>query len=119
MKLRIRGNSLRLRLLQNEIAALIENGQVSEKIEFGNAGLTYAVRLTDGSEKISAEFADNEITVLLPKSAAEKWARSDDAVSLEGEQAAGEGQQAMLGKSGRQVLECEAKHGLVAEVQAV
>ena len=90
MKLRIRGNSLRLRLLRNEVTALAETGKVSEKIGFGNgAALTYTLASADDAEKITANFTGNEIIVLLPKTIVEKWA-GGGAVSLEAEQKSGE-----------------------------
>jgi hypothetical protein len=88
MKLRIRGNSLRLRLLQSELAAFVRNGKISEQIGFGNAALTYTLVAANDAETISAKFADNEITVAVPAAVAEKWAAGDQ-TSLEAVQNTG------------------------------
>ena len=85
MKMRIRGNSIRLRLLRSEVAALVDAGKVSEQINFGNAPLTYTVVSSTEAENISAKFAGSEITVFLPRNLVKDWADSAD-LSLEAEQ---------------------------------
>lgn len=71
MKLRIKGNSLRLRLTQSEIARLGEVGRVEERINFSfNQTLVYELIVeTDAesrAERLRASFNDNRITVKLP-----------------------------------------------------
>jgi hypothetical protein len=89
MKLRIRGNSLRLRLLQTEVAALAETGVVSEKISFGNsAALSYTVSSSTEAAEVSAQFTGNEILIVLPEKTVKDWANSGQ-VSIEKEQSAG------------------------------
>jgi len=85
MKLRIRGNSIRLRLLRNEVATLAETGTVSEKISFENSvSLSYTISATQQNE-ISAKFSGSEILVLIPKNMVRDWADSDR-VSIEKDQ---------------------------------
>lgn len=76
MKLRIKGNSIRLRLLRSEVERLAANGTVSEEVRFGTAtdqALRYAIAASDGIEEVTAQFSDNQILVLLPESVALDW----------------------------------------------
>lgn len=88
MKLRIKGNSIRLRLTQGEVDRLASAGAVEERVEFGTgkAFLTYSVAVSADAAEISANYNDNKITVTLPKSAADVWTNSDE-VGLEAETA--------------------------------
>ena len=88
MKLRLRENSIRLRLLQTEVRQLRETGKVSETIVFGRNQadkLTYSLRATEDAEEISAQIAANRIEILLPLSSTENWADSGE-VGLYAEQ---------------------------------
>jgi hypothetical protein len=77
MKLRIRANSLRLRLLQNEVTALAQNGALSEHISFGaSCGLTYKILSSADAKDISAIFNGREILVTVPKAVINEWAGS-------------------------------------------
>lgn len=92
MKLRIRGNSIRLRLLRGEVAKLVGDGEVSEKVGFGNSPeFIYTLAVSDEVKEISARFEGNEIKILLPKAAAMNWAESDE-VSLAAVQKTGDGE---------------------------
>ncbi len=80
MKLRIRGNTIRLRLLKSEVAKLGESGRVAEKISFGpGAGesLTYAVEVSEASDKVSAGMRESEVCVTLPAEVADDWIKTD------------------------------------------
>jgi len=88
MKLRIRGNSLRLRLLRGEVEQFGKIGRVVETIRFGAspaAQLSYILEADGEAEQINTFFADNQITVLVPEKAARNWVESDE-VSLRSEQ---------------------------------
>ena len=77
MKLRIQGNSLRLRLSQAEVAQLASGTAVEERIEFSPAtALVYAIEPSD--EPLSCEFSGDAIRILLPRDEARLWAASDD-----------------------------------------
>ncbi len=79
MKLRLRGNSIRLRLLQSEMRQLSETGNVSEQIVFGinpTETLVYAVRVSGDAKKIYAQMTNNQIEIFLPLETAENWADS-------------------------------------------
>ena len=79
MKLRIQGNSLRLRLTRSEVAGLQDTGFVEETTSFA-AGrtLTYRIRTHDRGEGIHAELKDGAITVDVPAPAVLAWATSDE-----------------------------------------
>jgi hypothetical protein len=86
MKLRLRGNSLRLRLTQREVNDLVALGSVEEKTAFGpQALLSYAIALGEGAS-VSASFEAGAIRVTVPLADARAWATSDR-VGIEAEQA--------------------------------
>ena len=96
MKLRILGNSIRIRLSQDELSRLSETGQVSDAIVFGaGCQLGYSLEVDSELEVLRASFSDSQITVSLPKTVAETWT-STDQVSLHGEQTLPEGELTIL-----------------------
>ena len=81
MKLRIKGNSVRLRLLRSEVERLCAAGVVSEEVRFGTAtdqALKYSIAASDGVEEVTVQFSDNQILVLLPESVAMNWTGGGD-----------------------------------------
>jgi hypothetical protein len=95
MKLRIRGNSLRLRLTRTEVDDFSRRGHVSDGIEFGSgAALSYSLRRCPASRAITASFGDGRIEVRVPDADAQAWAQTE-AVSLRGG-AAGPGAPSIL-----------------------
>jgi len=87
MKLRIKGNSVRLRLMRSEVAKLIEDSSLSDSISFGTTAdvLTYTVISSKDEQKVSARLVGNEIVVIVPEITATTWAKTD-AVSIEANQ---------------------------------
>ena len=85
MKLRIKGNALRLRLTQGEIQALAKRGQVESRTEFpGGATLVYRLRTDHTIHEISVSYKDNLIEFSLPVAHAERWCGTDQVtVSVE------------------------------------
>ena len=78
MKLRIKGDSLRLRLTQAEMRSLAERGEVEDRVSFpGGAALKYRLRVSDKDDYISATYESNLIDVLIPKPLAERWWGTD------------------------------------------
>ena len=77
MKLRIRGNSLRLRLSQTEVATLRDFGSVEETVHFSpSSKLVYAIERSGGGE-IGARFEDGRILVQVPESIALEWCNGE------------------------------------------
>lgn len=86
MKLRLRENSIRLRLLQGEVKILKETGTVSEKIMFSKSQiLVYTLKVSENMSEIFADFKDQEITIEIPKQTAQDWIQTN-LVGLENEQ---------------------------------
>jgi len=76
MKLRIKGNSLRLRVTQSETRQLATGSGVSEFITVAQTRWVYCLASTD-SPYLQARLADNQLTVLVPKETLTTWANSD------------------------------------------
>lgn len=86
MKLRIRDNSVRLRLERSEVDALRDNGLVSARTGFpGGRDFRYTVESSPASVNPAAFLSDNELTVRLPETVVLGWANSEQ-VAIVGEQ---------------------------------
>jgi hypothetical protein len=88
MKIRIKGNSLRLRLLRGEVLQLGEFGRVTETIQFGTSPqeqLIYSLEISSKAKTIGAQFAENQITVTIPESTARNWVETEQ-IALENNQ---------------------------------
>ena len=86
VKLRIRDNSVRLRLTQGEVGALRDDGVVSARTAFpGGRDFRYEVESSPASVTPGAFLSDCKLTVRLPESAVRAWANSEQ-VSITGEQ---------------------------------
>jgi hypothetical protein len=85
MKLRLKGNSVRLRLSSADVEKFGTTGIVTETVHFGASKLTYSLETNSKAKTIAAHFADNRITVLIPVSTAKKWVDSEQ-ISLMCEQ---------------------------------
>lgn len=88
MKLRVKGNSLRLRLTRGEVARIGAGESVDETIEFGagdDARLTYTLTTSADADRIAAAYEFARITVTLPADQAREWSATE-LVSLRGEQ---------------------------------
>jgi hypothetical protein len=95
VKLRIRGDSLRLRLTRREIDELCEQGRVAQAIHFGpGSALEYAIELGAG-DRVGARFEAATVTVMLPQTLAVTWARGDE-VGISAIQPLPEGELALL-----------------------
>jgi hypothetical protein len=93
MKLRIKGNSLRLRITPSEMKRLLDTGRVEETIHFGpgaDARLTYALEQKPERGPMMARYRPQEITVVVSMAAAGQWAASPE-VGLYGEIETSEG----------------------------
>ena len=90
MKLRIRGNSLRLRVSKTELAKIAETGKVEDVVRFSSEqGLRYGIEVRP-TGAVTAAFADAAIVVALPKARLDLWLRPSE-VSVEGSQPIGGG----------------------------
>lgn len=79
MKIRIQGNSIRLRLSQTEVREFGDSGRVSCAVQIGNLPqetLHYSIE-KGNYPNIQAMYAMNEIRVLVPNQAGKEWADSE------------------------------------------
>lgn len=93
MKLRVRGNSLRLRLGRTEVNGLGRGERVEDAIAFGPRAadrLAYAIVCSNEAHMMDAHFANNELLVTVPSSVAREWALGES-VGLEAAQPVGDG----------------------------
>jgi hypothetical protein len=84
MKLRIRGDSIRLRLKRGEVDRIAAGGSIVEETHFPQSVLTCRLDVSENSD-ISASFDNGSVVVSLPKSKVLSWVGSDE-VSLHAEQ---------------------------------
>lgn len=69
----MRGNTVRLRLTQSEVAKFDETGSVEETVEFPSGNLIYELRR---GLAYFADFQDRKLTVTVPESQARLWVES-------------------------------------------
>ena len=94
MKLRVRSNSLRLRVGPREVQALLRSSSLEETVRFGPTDtqiLRYRLELRVDDGPISAKIDGSDIVVSVARSVAEDWAH-DEGLTLSGEQHVGVGQ---------------------------
>jgi hypothetical protein len=78
MKLRIKGNSIRLRLDSRELEHLASVGSIHENVDFGPGQPSFAFELRIAStKKVAARFDGSRISVEIPAAEAEDWLRSE------------------------------------------
>jgi len=82
MKLRIHGNSIRLRLGRSEVERFAASHDISDSLEFGS-GQAFTYRLTAG-DQLTATSAPHVISIVVPLTLAQEWTNSQQ-VSMEGE----------------------------------
>jgi len=91
VKLRIRDNSVRLRLTRGEVETLRQEGIVSARTGFpGGRDFQYVLESSPASVSLGAFLSDNVLTVRLPETTVLAWAATDQ-VSIEGEQLLNDG----------------------------
>jgi hypothetical protein len=76
MKLRIQGNSLRLRLSAQEVAQFAQTGRVEEAVIFGpepGQSMLYVLTQREAVAAITVEFTGKAILVCVSESAAAAW----------------------------------------------
>lgn len=79
MKLRILGNTLRMRLSQSEIAILDDVGTIKQQTDFGLGSdlLSYSIEMDESIEEPKASFEKNHIKIGLPRNLGNEWIQSD------------------------------------------
>jgi hypothetical protein len=80
MKVRIEGDSLRLRISRSEVARLLEGDCLEETIHFAPeacARFTYAVQQDRLTCKPTVQYTENRAAVLIPADQANAWGITD------------------------------------------
>ena len=96
MKIRIKGNSIRLRLTKTDVADLKEKGMVSEKTVFDSETIFhYSLYVDADSKEINAKFSDQTIEIFLPEKEA-KILIDTEQITIENSQYNGEKDQLFL-----------------------
>ena len=86
MKLRIKGDSLRIRVTQAELQDLTTQGRVEESIHFApGRALAYRLSVDPQASQLTAHFDRDVIEVRLPEKSAREWSDTN-MVTLENTQ---------------------------------
>jgi len=85
MKLRIRQNTIRLRLKRAEVDQIASGKSVIEETHFPDSVLTYRLDVSN-DDKFSTSFSDGSLVIGVPVSEITQWAKTDQ-VSIVAEQA--------------------------------
>jgi hypothetical protein len=97
MKLRIKGDSVRLRLTRGEVSTLQATGLLEDRTRFAPGGtLTYRVREDRAARELGAAFEGAVIEVRVPAKALQDWAGSETEVTLAGVQRSGDAELAIV-----------------------
>ena len=91
MKLRLHGNSLRLRLNRAEVAQFSKTGYVEESIEFSpGASLCYILESSSKITTPKAVFQNGELRIQISCTTSKEWTTTDR-VGISGEQSLANG----------------------------
>jgi hypothetical protein len=90
VKLRIKGDSLRLRLTRGEVQQLADSGRVEEHVHITpERELVYRLQRAPQAATLGASFDNSVVEIQVPDAVAREWCASD-LVTLEHVQAHGE-----------------------------
>lgn len=77
MKLRIKGNSVRLRLTKSEVERVCSGASLEESTLFGENIFTYSLKSNKELDELSSEFSSGKLTVFIPSSFIKNWEQND------------------------------------------
>ena len=79
MKIRIKGNTVRIRLSRSEITRFAEEGYIESSTAFVSNVFTYALqsRPDEYGHELSADFKDGVVTMYMPEKMAREWVESE------------------------------------------
>ena len=79
MKLRVRDNSIRLRLTRSEVELVRTDGLVRGRVPFdGRNSFDYVLESSPATVKPEAHISNNVLTVRIPEAEILSWANSDE-----------------------------------------
>jgi len=77
MKIRIKGNTVRLRLTKMEVDEFSKKGKFVETTAFASKTLTYSLQVKANIEELEADFLKDTIIIYIPAEAQQNWANSN------------------------------------------
>jgi hypothetical protein len=80
MKVRIKGDSLRLRLSRSEVARLLEGDRLRKTIHFAPeacARFAYALQQDSLVDRPTVQYTENRVAILIPADQANVWRTTD------------------------------------------
>lgn len=77
MKLRVKGNSIRVRLTKTEVDKICSGTTFEESTIFGENIFKYELKKSDDVSELSAAFNSGTITIFLPSSLIENWSTNE------------------------------------------
>ena len=77
MKIRIKGNSVRLRLTKTEVESFHKEGKNLETVRFANKTLTYVLEAKENITSLKSDYRDDTITIYFPEQERHTWATSE------------------------------------------
>ena len=72
MKIRIKGNSVRLRLSQNEVNSLVKDHMITDTCSLANSQFVYRIKASDNNE-IDVLMSGSELDVHVPMDLLKDW----------------------------------------------
>lgn len=73
MKLRVQGNSIRIRVNQAELKIFEKEGLLETTTQFDQGILVYALVLSDKTVEVRSHFDGQKVEVIVPELIAKKW----------------------------------------------
>jgi hypothetical protein len=95
MKIRINGNSVRIRLSRSEVDRFGKEGLLQESTDFGNGSLLYSMQSKKDINGLEASFSDSKITMYVPANVISEWV-STEKVGFDNYMDIGNGKQLFL-----------------------
>lgn len=78
MKIRIKGNSVRLRLTKTEVETFGKTGEFKEETHLLGGVFQYLLKASSSHSTLAAEWESNSIVFYMPSALAESWVNSND-----------------------------------------
>ena len=76
MKLRIKGNSLRLRISRSEMDRLVADGRIEDTVQFtpvAGESFTYALEHDGALKHVAVRYVPGSVAVLVPTEQMQRW----------------------------------------------
>ena len=77
MKIRIKGNAVRLRLTRSEVEAFCRKGYFMERTDFNGRTFSYALQSVESISELRADFENDVLTVYFPSKERPVWQNTE------------------------------------------